>query len=327
MDLFDERKGCPTPDELRHNFKMYMLSQRKKDGNPYEQSTANTMSFNVFSIYRNMEEKAFWEMATLDEASLREALSKELERSYPNQMKYLSGYMTSFRNLQKYLRTQSFSIAEPTIKREEKGKARAKTTGKGHSILTLSTDEIEAEHQKVLADAGYGSDYQIIHDVLNRFPKNTEPEIVAAKISLIDMTNSTHLGLHRKDVTLSELVKLICGIKDFDVRIRQGDPDLVNILAKSNGKRNLFSFATKYCTYHNVDIYRNDDYSIYDSVVAKNLFRYVLGLSAAKVESWRTSFNYAAFSDCIGKLLDENEVFIEFRRRKFDHFLWYRYRK
>lgn len=327
MDLFDGRKGRLTPDELRHNFRIYMLSQRKRDGNPYEQSTANTMSFNVFSIYRNMEKEAFWEMVRLDEASLRETLSKELELNYPNQMRYLSGYMTSFRNLQKYLMTQGFSIAEPTIKRGEKGKARAKTTGTDHSILTISADEIEEEHQKVLADAGYGSNYQIIHDVLNRFPKNTEPEIVAAKIGLIDMTNSTHLGLHRNKVTLSELVKLICEIKDFDTRIRQGDPDLVNIVAKSNGKRNLFSFATKYCTYHNVNVYKNDDYSIYDSVVAENLFRYVPGLSTAKVKSWKASFDYAAFLDCIGKLLDENEVFIEFRRRKFDHFLWYRYRK
>ena len=47
------------------------------------------------------------------------------------------------------------------------------------------------------------------------------------------------------------------------------------------------------------------------------------GVTQYKIETWRQTYNYEAFNDCIGKLLDDNGIHIPFRRRKFDHFLWY----
>ena len=76
------------------------------------------------------------------------------------------------------------------------------------------------------------------------------------KVALIDLTNSTHISTHIKKISLSEIVDLILSIQDFDIRVSQGDPLLVSQLAESNGQINLFSFASKYCTYHNVEIGR-----------------------------------------------------------------------
>ncbi|MGI6249357.1 MAG: hypothetical protein ACOYJX_08155 [Acutalibacteraceae bacterium] len=189
--------------------------------------------------------------------------------------------------------------------------------------LPVTVANIEEQDQLVRASNNYGKEALIIREVLNAFPDNTDLNTVAMKIAVIDVTNSTHLAQYKSMVSLYDISKLIIDIKDFDARLQQGDPDLVNLIAKNIGAINLFSLASKYCTYHNVEIYGRDDYSIFDGIVKKALPHYVKGLSAYKVDTWRTSYNYAAFNECIGKLLDDYDVHIPFRRRKFDHFLWY----
>lgn len=187
----------------------------------------------------------------------------------------------------------------------------------------LTADNIEQVHLQVRQDTSYGTNMELIHSALRKFPNNTDGELIAMKISLIDLTNSTHIGMHQKRISLQELVKVIQGIPDFDARISQGDPSLVSQLAKTNGRVNFFSFASKYCTYHNVAIYRRDDYSIFDNVVEASLPHYVSGLTQTAVRNWKNTYNYAAFNDCIGELLERADIQIPFRRRKFDHFLWY----
>lgn len=193
--------------------------------------------------------------------------------------------------------------------------------------LPITIENITHVHQQVIKSTSYGANFAMIHNVLKRFPQNTDRELVAMKVSLIDLTNSTNLSRHINKISLSELVELILSIQDFDVRLAQGDPELVSQVARCNGRVNIFSFASKYCTYHNVDVYEQDDYSIFDSVVKDVLPYYIPKLTKATVEEWRATYNYAAFHDCIGKLLDQNDIHISFRRRKFDHFLWYANRK
>lgn len=193
--------------------------------------------------------------------------------------------------------------------------------------LPITAEDIERVHQQALSSTNYGANFDLIHNVLTRFPQNTDYDLVAMKISLIDLTNSTNIGRHINKISLSEIAKLILSIDGFDLRLSQGDPSLVGQLAKSNGKVNLFSFASKYCTYHNVDVYKQDDYSIFDSVVKDVLPYYVPGLTKSMVEEWRRTCNYTAFNYCIGELLDQKDIHIPFRRRKFDHFLWYANRK
>ena len=118
----------------------------------------------------------------------------------------------------------------------------------------------------------------------------------------------------------------ICNITDFDERVKNGDPTLVNELAKTNGNINLFSFASKYCTYHNVAVYKNDDYSIYDGIVAKHLPKYSENLTKRRIEQWRNNLDYSSLVNCITEILDKNNIHIDFRRRKLDYYLWYTYR-
>ena len=128
------------------------------------------------------------------------------------------------------------------------------------------------------------------------------------------------------DFLWKKKINFIVGINDFDERLRQGDPALVTLIAKNNGNINLFSFASKYCTFHAVDVYGLDDYVIYDRVVKDALPKYVAGLKKTTIEAWRQSYDYIAYKKCIDDLLDANGINIPFRHRKLDHYLWNTYR-
>ena len=143
------------------------------------------------------------------------------------------------------------------------------------------------------------------------------------KIAVIDVTNSTHLSQYKSKLSLYDLAKVILEIPNFDERLAKGDPELVNIIARNIGAVNMFSFASKYCTYHNVEVYRRDDYSIFDGIVKNTLPYYIPGLTVNKIDKWRVNLDYKSFNECVGNLLDEHNIHIPFRRRKFDHFLWY----
>lgn len=189
-------------------------------------------------------------------------------------------------------------------------------------LISITEENIEKVHREVLESISYGKEENIIHDVLNKFPKNDDINVIAMKIAVIDVTNSTQLSRYKNKISLYELANIILNIDNFDERVKNGDPELVNIISKSNGKINLFSFASKYCTYHNNEIYGKDDYSIFDSVVRKMLPKYS-NISLSQIEKWRKNHDYKSFNDSITKLLDDNNIHIKFRKRKFDHFLWF----
>lgn len=182
---------------------------------------------------------------------------------------------------------------------------------------------------KVKNDPKYGKELILINSFFNKHPKNIDLNIVAAKIALIDTTNSTHLSRYKSKLSLYDVSEIIIGIKDIDKRLKQGDIGLVEEIAKKTKIKygiNLFSFATKYCFYHNVYVYKKDDYSIFDNVVKDHLKDYntqTRSVSAYKVDKWRKSINYKEFNKYIGDLLSDYKITLSNRRRAFDHFVWY----
>lgn len=204
----------------------------------------------------------------------------------------------------------------------------------------LTRELLSEWDSKVQNDSQYGREQKLINKFLNRYPDNNDELIVAAKISIIDLTNSTQLTNYKAKISLSDLVDIIVGIENFDKRVKDGDPELVeeisnkteNFNAQNDRKGvNLFSFASKYCHYHNYFIYGRDDYSIYDSVVAEHLYEYSLDenpIFKTTPNKWRLKHDYKDFNNYIGKILDANGIGsdIEGRRRCFDHYLWFKNR-
>lgn len=191
-------------------------------------------------------------------------------------------------------------------------------------VITNAT--IEEVETRVEATDNYGPENEMISRCLKKYPANTDPDLVAMKIGLIDITNSTHLSQHKSKISMVELANIIASIPNIDERIAVGDPEVVNEIARSNGKINLFSFATKYCCYHNRNLYGKDDYSILDTVLKEYLPRYFDDVTKGQIQKWQDSFNYKAYNDYITGKLDELGITVEHRKRKFDHFVWYQNR-
>lgn len=193
-------------------------------------------------------------------------------------------------------------------------------------VITL-TKLLEAD-KAVEKDSQYGPEQNLIRDVLCKYPYNTDILEVAMKVSVIDVTNSTQLSKYKATISLYDIAKIIVGISDFDQRVAKGDESLVEEIAhKSKAKgKNLFSFATKYCHYHNMFVYKRDDYSIYDGVVGKHLADYSLPentISASTPNKWRKKIDYKAFNGYIAQILDAAGITIPERRRCFDHYVWF----
>lgn len=205
----------------------------------------------------------------------------------------------------------------------------------------LSISLLREWDSKVFEDQKYGNEQKLISEYLNRYQYNTDPVVVAGKISIIDLTNSTQLSNYKSRISLSDLTDIIIGIRDFDERVQKGDASLVSEISKAaahftdnaDGKGvNLFSFASKYCHYHNYCIYGRDDYSIYDSVVSKYLHEYSLESNPIKKQTpdkWRRDCDYEKFNSYINDILDANGIgsSVEGRKRCFDHFLWFKHRE
>ena len=191
----------------------------------------------------------------------------------------------------------------------------------------ISNNEIERIHKEVLS-SNYGKEDSLISSCLKKFPYNTDRDIVAMKVGLIDITNSTNISRYKSKINVVEVAECIIGIKEIDLRISSGDPTVVSEIARANGKINLFCFASKYCCYHNVKVYRRDDYSIFDDKLKEYLPEYFKGEITKKLlEKYRSEFKYKEYNDFITKKLDDIGITLKFRKRKFDRFVWYLNRK
>ena len=206
---------------------------------------------------------------------------------------------------------------------------KSQKTTKGYRDVSgdiITNEAMEEAETLVQGTDNYGPENELITRCLRKFPKNTDPDIVAMKVGLIDITNSTHLSQHKSKISMVELANIIAAIPYIDERIADGDPEVVNEIARSNGKINLFSFASKYCCYHNRNLYGRDDYSILDTVLKEYLPRYFDDITKGQIQKWQDSFNYKAYNDYITKKLDECGITVNHRKRKFDHFVWYKNR-
>ena len=157
------------------------------------------------------------------------------------------------------------------------------------------------------------------------YPKNNNEDEVLIKISSLDSLYSTNIA---KSVNAITLAKHIIRRNDIDRRFKKSDFTLVSEIAEfedkiSKSKKktvNLFSFATKYCSFH-----FQDDYPIYDSNV-KNMLEY-----------FNNKDKFADFTakrnceDSLNQHPKFYEVMKEFRKfhkleadlRKIEKYLWY----
>ena len=189
----------------------------------------------------------------------------------------------------------------------------------------------EAYDRATVKDHTYSNENKLIRNVLTRFPENKDVDIVAMKAALIDVTNSTHLHQYKADINLLELAEFLTSKElDFDNRVKRGDESLVVDIAKNIGKINLFSFASKYCFYHNSVLYKKDDYAKFDGIVKDCLPLYAQKynilykdkkITVNTLENVRKNFNYADFNKIVKNVL--SNIKTSNKIAKFDAVMWY----
>ncbi|WP_428742212.1 hypothetical protein [Tenacibaculum sp.] len=124
--------------------------------------------------------------------------------------------------------------------------------------------------EKFNRDKRYKPADDAIVKLFKAFPKNDNIEDILLKISVInDMYSTNILGTFKMAEHILE--------QNIDKGLKNGDAEVVHQIAKGHGIRtkrnntelNFYSFATKYCNWHN-----QESYAIYDSFVEKVLLAY-----------------------------------------------------
>ena len=189
------------------------------------------------------------------------------------------------------------------------------------NINCISNADLEEVTKKVKKDNKYGREEILIDSALRQYPYNNDKALVAMKICLIDLTNGTNLMRNLgKNGGIYDLADKITKI-DFDKRVANGDLSLVNELSKWTKEKfgkNLFSFISKYCLYHNVHCYDRDDFVIYDSVLADNLYKYITNdeykkltgdiLYKNSLRKYKSSFRYEDYKKVIDFIIKKHNI-------------------
>lgn len=204
-------------------------------------------------------------------------------------------------------------------------------------VEKITNKDLELYAKKVREDKKYGNEGILISNALTKLKDNNDVAIVAMKIALIDITNGTNLSRNLgKFGGLYKLANKITQI-NFDERVKNGDISLIEELAiwtKEELGKNLFSFITKYCLYHNVNCYNKDDFVIYDSVVCKNLHKYIskdeyIKLTGKKLHKntfikIKDQMNYQEYIKIIDYIIAKNNITVSKPHRKLDWYIWYK---
>lgn len=137
-------------------------------------------------------------------------------------------------------------------------------------LLTPTNGLIKSYVKKFNQDERYYPADQAITKLFQTFPSNVHFEDILLKISVLNDLYSTNIyGTYA-------MAKHIQNLK-IDRELMIGDPLVVNKISvgheirssKTNKELNFYSFATKYCNWHNLE-----HYAIYDSFVEKILLEY-----------------------------------------------------
>ena len=143
------------------------------------------------------------------------------------------------------------------------------------ALKPLSNSDFRKKNDPPLpvTDVYHQRDNDVLKYLLGKMRNNNKAEEVFIKVVIIDFIYSTQLKQLIGGAGVHELVDLILSL-NFDARVKKGDPTLVTDIANNNGGVNLFSFASKYCALHSIYVHNKDDYSIYDSAVARLFPKY-----------------------------------------------------
>jgi hypothetical protein len=172
------------------------------------------------------------------------------------------------------------------------------------------------------ASAEFDSENQVLEEALQElfghYPHNTQPAQVLLKVTALNTLYSTHIPRYSESIpTIFDVVTHIVTL-GIDSDLKRGDDGLVSRLAKTSVPpkkvRFNYSFATKYCSWHNPNAY-----PIFDG----NVYAYLCHLvNHGCLDSFRQYdlWDYSIFKKVIEGFQKRNRL--EFTFKDIDKFLY-----
>lgn len=146
-------------------------------------------------------------------------------------------------------------------------------------------------------------------------PQNTKFDEVIVKVATLDSLYNTQLSKYRAAVPVANH---IIGIADIDKRLQSGDVSVVDEIAQNrlpDGRDyRCYSFATKYCSFHNPDAY-----PIYDSYVDKVLK--LFNKEDNYIEGRINNKKYHQYAECI-RAFRKFYKLEDYSLKQLDKYLW-----
>ena len=181
--------------------------------------------------------------------------------------------------------------------------------------------DLLSDSKKALIAYGKMESYSIQEDILQRlvkdYPDHTNKAAVEVKVKLLNLFYSTYI------LATNRMTEHILGINNIDARLKKGDKSLVEEIAKltiGSKTYNLYSFATKYCAYHNPEAF-----PIYDNIVAKVLTKLNTGKETDKAFEKKLR-DYASYIQIYDTFMKDYGLWGHLTYRQVDAYLWGAYK-
>lgn len=162
----------------------------------------------------------------------------------------------------------------------------------------------------------YDQGDQAISTIIKFFPQNNELPIVLTKVVLINSIYGTAI------YDTIKIAEHICSL-NFDQKVQQGDISIISdirsghgILTRKNNQRDLYSFATKYASWH-----AQTHFPMYDNLVKRLLLELNECCHFHQRFNQRDLYDYANFKAVVDSLVNFCNL-QNFKYKKFDQGLW-----
>lgn len=124
-------------------------------------------------------------------------------------------------------------------------------------------DHIDAEVDEFGRDGDTARAESTLQELIATYSQNTRIEHVLTKVVTINALYHARV----LDVDLHPLAVHILAIEGLDARLKRGDPEAADAIWKSHGtRRHYFSFATKFCSWHNQAAYAIYDMNMWEAL-------------------------------------------------------------
>ena len=160
---------------------------------------------------------------------------------------------------------------------------------------------------------------EALQELFGKYPDNTQPAQVLLKVTALNTLYSTQIPLYHESIpTIFDVVTHVITL-NIDSDLKRGDDGLVYRLAKTDVPpkklRFNYSFATKYCSWHNPNAYPIFDRNVYAYLC------YLVSHGCLERFAQNDMWKYPTFKRTIDGFKERNRLG-EFTFKDIDKFLY-----